>query len=126
MPSITGQLTHFANPAAGSSNQYSQIQRDILSVDKAQKAINEIKNWPNYAPTPLHSLKAMAADSKFANIWYKDESHRFGLKSFKALGGAYAVLCQLQKVIKLALNKEASIEDLLNHKYQEGISQYCD
>ena len=24
-------------------------------------------------------------------VYYKDESHRFGLKSFKALGGAYAV-----------------------------------
>jgi len=122
MPNITGQLTHFANPAAGSSHQYSQVQRDILSVDKAQKAINEIKNWPNYAPTPLHSLKAMAVDSKFADIWYKDESHRFGLKSFKALGGAYAVLCQLQKVIKLALNKEASIKDLLDHKYQDALA----
>ena len=122
MPSITGQLTHFANPAASNSHQYSQAQRDILSVDKAQKAINEIKNWPNYAQTPLHSLKAMAADSKFADIWYKDESHRFGLKSFKALGGAYAVLCQLQKVIKLARNKEASIKDLLEHKYQKALA----
>jgi len=122
MPSITGQITHFANPAAASSNQYSHVQRDILSVDKAQKAITEIKNWPHYAPTPLHSLDTIAADSKFAKIWYKDESHRFGLKSFKALGGAYAVLCQLQKVIKLALNKEANIEDLLSHKYQDALA----
>ena len=29
--------------------------------------------------------------SQEQNIFYKDESKRFGLKSFKALGGAYAV-----------------------------------
>ena len=50
-----------------------------------------ISNWPGYTPTPLISLEAIAAACGVRAVYYKDESHRFDLKSFKALGGAYAV-----------------------------------
>lgn len=46
---------------------------------------------PNYRPTPLVSLPGLAAASGVASIHLKDEGQRLGLKSFKALGGAYAV-----------------------------------
>jgi diaminopropionate ammonia-lyase len=36
-------------------------------------------------------LPPIAAEAGVAELLYKDEGHRFGLKSFKALGGAYAV-----------------------------------
>jgi diaminopropionate ammonia-lyase len=39
----------------------------------------------------LRSLAATAREAGVAEVFYKDEGHRFGLKSFKALGGAYAV-----------------------------------
>ena len=42
-------------------------------------------------PTPLLNLNKLSKDLGLKNIFYKDESKRFGLKSFKALGGAYAV-----------------------------------
>ncbi len=47
---------------------------------------------PNYAPTPLIALPDLAARQGVASIHVKDEGQRFGLKSFKALGGAYAVV----------------------------------
>ena len=50
-----------------------------------------ISDWPGYIPTPLISLEAIAAACRVRAVYYKDESHRFDLKSFKALGGAYAV-----------------------------------
>ena len=50
-----------------------------------------ITSWPGYTPTPLVSLEAIAEACGVRAVYYKDESHRFGLKSFKALGGAYAV-----------------------------------
>ena len=50
-----------------------------------------IAGWPGYAPTPLLSLKEIARACGVRAVYYKDESQRFGLKSFKALGGAYAV-----------------------------------
>jgi diaminopropionate ammonia-lyase len=55
-------------------------------------AIAEIRQWPGYAPTPLRSLDRLAGALGIGAVLYKDESHRFGLGSFKALGGAYAVI----------------------------------
>ncbi|WP_421993775.1 diaminopropionate ammonia-lyase [Roseococcus sp.] len=53
-----------------------------------RRARAEIMSWPGYAPTPLRPL-AFAGP---ASVHYKDEGSRFGLGSFKALGGAYAAL----------------------------------
>ena len=54
-------------------------------------ARREISSWPGYAPAPLVELPALAASLGLGAMRYKDERGRFGLKSFKALGGAYAV-----------------------------------
>ena len=69
-------------------------KNDILSVlpkrdiDVAYKTIS---SWDNYSPTPLISLNKLSEKLKLNKIFYKDESKRFHLKSFKALGGSYAV-----------------------------------
>jgi len=54
-------------------------------------AYKSISKWKNYKSTPLLSLDKLSKNLKLNNIFYKDESKRFHLKSFKALGGAYAV-----------------------------------
>ncbi len=59
----------------------------VLPEGGYRRARAEITAWPGYAPTPLHAI----AVSGVASVHYKDESARFGLRSFKALGGAYAV-----------------------------------
>jgi diaminopropionate ammonia-lyase len=55
-------------------------------------AIAEIRSWPGYAPTPLLTLDRLSGALGLSTVLYKDESKRFGLGSFKALGGAYAVV----------------------------------
>ena len=55
------------------------------------EAIESISSWDNYAPTPLLKLNKLKDELKLNNIYYKDEDKRFDLKSFKALGGAFAV-----------------------------------
>ena len=55
------------------------------------EAIEAISSWDNYAPTPLIKLNKLNDELKLKNIYYKDEDKRFELKSFKALGGAFAV-----------------------------------
>ena len=55
------------------------------------EAIHTISKWETYAPTPLHKLNKLEAELGFEEIYYKDEDKRFNLKSFKALGGAFAV-----------------------------------
>ena len=64
---------------------------NVLDKSAIDKAYNTISNWETYAPTPLLNLNKLSKDLGLKNIFYKDESKRFGLKSFKALGGAYAV-----------------------------------
>ena len=54
-------------------------------------AFKSISSWKSYRPTPLLKLDKLKENLKLNNIFYKDESKRFHLKSFKALGGAYAV-----------------------------------
>ena len=63
----------------------------ILNSDLLEDAYKTISKWQKYQPTPLESLSKLCKELRLKNIFYKDESKRFGLKSFKALGGAYAV-----------------------------------
>jgi len=55
------------------------------------EAIKSISSWEGYSPTPLIDLNKLNDELGFKNIYYKDEDKRFNLKSFKALGGAFAV-----------------------------------
>jgi diaminopropionate ammonia-lyase len=64
----------------------------VLPEGGFRRARAEITAWPGYAPTPLLALGDIAKHARIAALHYKDEAPRFGLGSFKALGGAYAVL----------------------------------
>jgi diaminopropionate ammonia-lyase len=45
---------------------------------------------PDYAPTPLVDLPALAAELGVARVMVKDESSRLGLPAFKVLGASWA------------------------------------
>ena len=64
---------------------------DSLSKKDIDDAYLSISGWEGYSPTPLIELNKLSKELNINKIFYKDESKRFGLKSFKALGGAYAV-----------------------------------
>ena len=96
---------------------------EILSTEGFETAIEEITQWDGYAPTPLYSLKALAESLSVGEVLYKDEGARFGLGSFKALGGAYAALCVLQKKISLTLNHEVNLKDIRSGKYAEETAE---
>ena len=63
----------------------------VLTKNDIDEAYKIISRWDNYSPTPLIYLNKLSKILKLNKIFYKDESKRFHLKSFKALGGAYAV-----------------------------------
>ena len=62
-----------------------------LSKKDIDEAHSSISSWAGYSPTPLIELNKLSKELGLNKIFYKDESKRFDLKSFKALGGAYAV-----------------------------------
>ncbi len=81
----------------------------MLTEAEHQAAKREITSWPGYAPTPVVALQGVAHAAGVAQLDYKDEAHRFGLGSFKALGGAYAVLRILQdELAKYGITTDAA------------------
>ena len=62
-----------------------------LSKNDIDQAYLSISKWKGYSPTPLIELNKLSKELNVNKIFYKDENKRFDLKSFKALGGAYAV-----------------------------------
>ena len=76
------------------NKNYSFNKKQILnslSAEEIDDAYSSISKWEGYTPTPLISLDKLSKELNINKIYYKDESKRFNLKSFKALGGAYAV-----------------------------------
>ena len=84
---------------------------NVLSKNEMNDAFNMISRWDGYSPTPLENLNHLASELQLKNIFYKDESKRFNLKSFKALGGAYAV----EKVSQNKKNITVSTATAGNH-----------
>ena len=83
------ELTNYIN-----NKNYNFNREKILNIcdeSNVDDAYNTISKWKDYKPTPLINLVKLSNKLKLNNIFYKDESKRFHLKSFKALGGAYAV-----------------------------------
>jgi len=75
----------FMNPNAGTPGTV------VMPDSGFRRARAEITSWPGYAVTPLRDLPAVAAAAGVGAVAIKDEAERFGLGSFKALGGAFAV-----------------------------------
>ena len=76
------------------NKNYSFSKDEILkNITKEQidEAYLTISKWDGYSSTPLLKLNKLSKELNLNTIYYKDESKRFDLKSFKALGGAYAV-----------------------------------
>jgi len=76
------------------NKNYSFNKEEILknlTKEQIDEAYLTISKWDSYNPTPLLLLNKLSKELNLNKIYYKDESKRFDLKSFKALGGAYAV-----------------------------------
>jgi diaminopropionate ammonia-lyase len=64
---------------------------DLFSLREMEQVNRFHASFPLYRPTPLVEMKNTAAQLGIGNIFVKDESFRFGLNAFKALGGSYAI-----------------------------------
>lgn len=95
----------------------------VLKPADFDAAFEEITTWENYAPTPLYRLTDLANKIGIADIMYKDESPRFGLQSFKALGGAYAGLRVIQRELTRQLNRDVSVAEIRSGALAEHIGR---
>ncbi len=80
------------------------------------------KTMPGYAPTPLVGLDNLAAELGVAGVFVKDESHRFGLNAFKALGGSFGMARLLADKLGQAM-EDITDKNLTSEEVKEKISQ---
>ena len=92
---------------------WSATQDAVLNDRAFAEARATISAWPGYAPTPLHALPGLARQAGIGALHLKDEGGRFGLGSFKALGGAYAVLRLLLREIAARTGAVPSVAEVL-------------
>ncbi len=121
------------NPAADRSSTF---RRDVVSslehrllaehglTESMKRARSEIMSWPGYAPTPLIELQGVAREVGISRLWYKDEGMRFGLNSFKAIGGGYAVSQIVARHVKHATGlPDVTSQDLLTGGYAAAAAE---
>ena len=111
-------LRHQVNAGVRPGAAYGARQEAVLGTAGIARACEEIRRWPGYRPTPFLRLDGLADAAGVGAIRYKDEAPRFGLGSFKALGGAYAVACVLIGVIRERTGlMDVSTDDLLSGRF---------
>lgn len=96
---MTETLLHFPNPLAADGQPYPRSLDALFAAGSAAAAYGVITAWPGYRTTPLSPRSSLALELGVGEIWCKDESDRFGMGSFKALGGSYAVYRLLERHI---------------------------
>ena len=112
------------NPRYAADPSAARDRDPVILPERREAAHAAIALFEGYRPTPLHRLPGMARALGIDGVWLKDESGRFGLDSFKALGGAYAVILALRE----KLGDSTSIGDLVTGraaKRVKGITVCC-
>ena len=72
----------------------------LMDVEFIKKVREFHKSFPQYSSTPLQPLPNLAKALGVGGIYVKDESYRFGLNSFKALGSTFALASFIAQQVK--------------------------
>lgn len=83
-----------------------------LSHDAAKTVAAILAQREGHSPTPLLALPGLAHALGLGTLHVKDEGHRLGLGSFKALGGAYALMRLVQDEAAGQLGREVQAKEL--------------
>jgi diaminopropionate ammonia-lyase len=85
---------------------------EALGMAGAERAGHYLKARDNHVETPLHALPALASELGIAALHVKDEGQRLGLGSFKALGGAYAVIRLVLEEAGKRLGRDVDVAEI--------------
>lgn len=107
-------IHYYVNQNKGGTYPAFLGREEVLKVWAFHRAIDE------YAVTPLVSLPALAEKLGISKVYVKDESKRFGLNAFKALGGTYAVARLICEKLGISI-QNTNFEYFLRPEIQEKI-----
>lgn len=82
------------------------------------------KSLDGYSPTPCVPLDNLAKKLNVAKIYVKDESKRFGLNAFKALGASYAIYRFLKSEWENKFNSEFGPESFQDPEKIKRLGSY--
>lgn len=99
----------FVNPDRA---PYGATHRDLIGTADAADVRSRLEHCPAHRPTALLSLPATAAACGVASVHIKAEWERMGLRSFKALGGSYAVVQHVLAAARATLGRPVAPETL--------------
>lgn len=102
------------------TNSEDRASLEFLDCRKAEETMSFHASFPQYHATPLHRLKNLATYYGVKEILVKDESFRFGLNAFKVLGGSFAVVNYLSKVLNRPVS-ELTFDVLTSKEVREQI-----
>lgn len=110
---------------ANRSRQQGQALRaedaEAFSPQSLAHVVKTMRLHPAYHATPLHPLPSLARELGVSSIYVKDEAGRFGLGSFKALGGAYAVAQLALAEAEHRLGRKVAPHELLDPEVRASI-----
>ena len=93
-----------------------------FTVEKAEQVRSFHRSIPVYGETPLAKLDSFAKSHGLGEVYVKDESYRFGLNAFKALGGSYCIAGYIAK--QLGLNpSEITFDKLTDPSVKEKLGE---
>ncbi|MFZ5672507.1 MAG: diaminopropionate ammonia-lyase [Pseudomonadota bacterium] len=84
--------------------------------------------WGPIRATPLVALPGIAKETGIGQIFLKNEALRLGQGSFKALGGAYAVMVLFKRLLERHLGEEVRVAQLLSptaKDFARGVTVCC-
>lgn len=93
---------------------------NFLKREEVEKARSFHRSFPQYEETPLVNLSYLAENIGVGSIYIKDESYRFGLNSFKVLGGSFAIAKYLAQRLGEDISK-LSYEKLISKEVKEKL-----
>lgn len=122
---MQSSVRHASNPARFSEAAAEAAARGTQNLLGWNDAVQEIHTWPEYEPQPLRSLPAHARELGIAQLYYKDESARYGreLGSFKALGAPYSVFALARDAVEAEIGRKVSADELRSGEFREITDQ---
>ncbi|HEX4740884.1 MAG TPA: diaminopropionate ammonia-lyase, partial [Caulobacteraceae bacterium] len=104
-------VTMIRNGLADYRGDLDPADADALGTEATGDVERFLAHRDDHAPTPLVALPALARRLGVGAIHIKDEGKRLGLGSFKALGGAYAVIRLAVDAAAQALGRPVDIAE---------------
>lgn len=111
-----------SNPNRGQRGAAAAPMLDRLQPEQVDSVVAFHQSIEGYAPTPLVRLRHLSSQLGVKSIYVKDESHRFGLNAFKALGGSYAIANYLAGRLGLDIS-ELPYERLISDEVRERLGE---